>query len=385
MVDESIYPRLAGDVVRAINVRDGDAVFIIGGSHAQRFLEEVAIAVARLGGQPFISAVSNDYQKRLLETVSVPHFKRLPKIMMGVAQAMDAYVIIEPFSDPSIKSSFRDKMQARSEGNFPVQQVIYGKPGKRWLYMGWATEGMAKMYNVPLETLEKLVIGGCNIDYEKLKDDCDHVMIALKDARYVHVTDPHGTDFRLKIEGRRLNPDDGMLSPAKESIGDLGGNLPAGEVFVAPDESYGEGTIYCPLTIDDLTRATIIKGARLVFKDGTLIPEKCTAESNQDVLRDTLQKMVEVDMEKYNSPNALKVAELGIGLNPVIDRAIGYILTDEKIGGSVHVAFGRSDMYGGNVQSNMHWDFVTAPDITMEVEYMDGSKKLLMADGILIR
>ena len=100
---------------------------------------------------------------------------------------------------------------------------------------------------------------------------------------------------------------------------------------------------------------------------------------NQDVLRDTLHKMVENDMQKYNAPNALKVAELGIGLNPVIDRAIGYILTDEKIGGSVHVAFGRSDMYGGNISSNMHWDFVTAPDVTLEVEYKDGTKKLLMA------
>ncbi len=90
-------------------------------------------------------------------------------------------------------------------------------------------------------------------------------------------------------------------------------------------------------------------------------------------------------MEKYDAPNALKVAELGIGLNPVIDHAIGYILTDEKIGGSVHVAFGRSDMYGGNIQSNMHWDFVTAPDVTMEVEYKDGTKKLLMKDGVLLR
>jgi aminopeptidase len=276
-------------------------------------------------------------------------------------------------------------MQARSEGNFPVQQIIYGKPGKRWLYMGWATEGMAKMYNVSLSELEKLVIGGCNIDYEKLKADCEHVMKVLTNARYVHVTDPNGTDFRLDIGGRRLNPDDGLLTIEKIAVGDLGGNLPAGEVFVAPVETYGEGTIYCPLTVDDLTRGTIIEGVILKFKDGTLIPDECTAKKNQHVLRDTLHKMVENDMQKYDAPNALKVAELGIGLNPVIDHAIGYILTDEKIGGSVHVAFGRSDMYGGNVASNMHWDFVTAPDVTLEVEYKDGSKKLLMTDGVLIR
>lgn len=385
MVDESTFPALAEDVVKAIGVKDGDAVFISGGSHEQKFLEEIGIAVARRGGQPLISAVSNDYQKRLLETCTVAQLKRMPKIMMGIAQSMDAYVIVEPYSDPSIKARFRDKMQARSEGNFPVMQVVYGKPGKRWLYMGWATEGMAKMYHVPLPALEKLVIGGCNIDYGRLKEDCEHVMGVLHEAKFVHATDPHGTDFRLDIEGRRLNPDDGMLSPEKLVVGDLGGNLPAGEVFVAPVETWGGGTIYCPLTIDDLTRGIIIEGVRLKFEDGTLLPDECTAEVNQDVLRDTLAKMVETDMEKYDAPNALKVAELGIGLNPVIDRAIGYILTDEKIGGSVHVAFGRSDMYGGNVSSNMHWDFVTAPDVTLEVEYKDGRKRFLMKDGKLVR
>jgi len=384
MIDESIFPRLASYVLDSIGVKDGDAVFISGGSHEQRFLEEVGVAVAMRGGQPFISAVSNDYQRRLLEACTVEQLKRMPKIMMGVAQAMDAYVIVEPYSDPTFKAMFREKLQARSEGNFPVMQVIYGKPGKRWLYMGWATEEMARMYGVPLEVLERLVIGGCCVEPGLLKERCGLVMKALAGARYVHVTDPHGTDFRLKIEGRRLNPDDGVLSPEKVAVGDLGGNLPAGEVFVAPVETYGSGTIYCPLTIDDLTRGTIIKGVRLVFKDGTLIPGECTAETNQEVLRDTIQKMVKLDVDKYGAPNALKVAELGIGLNPVIDRAIGYILTDEKIGGSVHVAFGRSDMYGGNVSSNMHWDFVTAPDVTIEVEYADGSRRLMMKDGRLL-
>lgn len=385
MIDRGIFPELAKNVINALHVKDGDAILILGGAHNLTFLEELGIQVAEKGGQPFITAVSNDYQKRFLETNTIEQFKRTPKIMHAVAQAMDGYIIIEPYSDPSIKKDFREKLHAKSEGNHPIMEIVYGKPGKKWLYMGWATEGMARMYDVPLDILEKLVIGGCNIDYGRLRADCEHVMKALENARYVHVTDPHGTDFRLDIENRRLNPDDGTWSPEKEAAGDIGGNLPAGEVFVAPRETYGEGTIYCPLTIDDLTRSTIIKGVRLVFKDGTLIPERCTAEHNENILRDTLKKMIETDIQMYGQPNALKVAELGIGLNPAIDRAIGYILTDEKIGGSVHVAFGRSDMYGGLVKSNMHWDFVTAPDITLEVEDKSGNKKLLMKDGRLIR
>lgn len=385
MVDPKIFPELASHVIDSVNVRDGDAVFIVGGAHEQAFLEEIGVDVARRGGEPFITAVSDRFQRRVLEAVSVEMCLRTPKISLAAAKAMDVYVVIEPTGDPSYKKGFEDKLKARSEGRQPITDTIYGHPGKRWVYMGWATEGMAKTYGVPLPVLEKLAIGGCMIDYGQLRSNCGHVMSMLAGAKHVHVTDPHGTDFHVDIEGRTLLADDGMWSPEKEATGDWGANLPAGEVFVAPVETAGEGTIVCPLTIDDLTRSTILRDVRLYFKDGTLMPEKCTAREGQDILRDNFKKFVEIDMDKHGKPNALKLAELGIGLNPIIDLAIGYILTDEKIGGSVHVAFGRSDGYGGKVSSAMHWDFVTAPDVTLEVEYKDGRRKQLIKDGKLLK
>jgi aminopeptidase len=141
----------------------------------------------------------------------------------------------------------------------------------------------------------------------------------------VWVTGPHGTDFQADIEGRDLLVDDGLWSAEKEASGDWGANLPAGEVFVAPVETAGECTIVCPLTADDLTRSTVLRDVRLYFKDGTLVPEKCTAGKGEDMLLDNLKKFVDIDMDKRGSPNALKIAELGIGMNPIIDRAIGYI------------------------------------------------------------
>ena len=384
MVDPKIYPELAAHVIEGVHVRDGEAVYISGGTHLQEFLEEIGIEVARRGGEPFITAVSDRYQRRYLEATSIEAFLRTPKIGLAAAQAMDIFVIIEPFSDPSIKKGFEAKLKARSEGRQPITDVIYGKPGKRWVYMGWATEGMAKTYGVPLKVLERLVIDSCLIDYRELKRKCQHVIGRLKGAKHVRVTDPHGTDFRVDIEGRDLLADDGLWSAEKEASGDWGANLPAGEVFVAPVETAGEGTIVCPLTVDDLTRSTVLRDVRLFFKDGTLVPGKCTAAKGQDILLDNFRKFVELDMDKHGSPNALKIAELGIGMNPVIDRAIGYILTDEKIGGSVHVAFGRSTGYGGNVTSAMHWDFVTAPDVTVEVENTDGRRHLLIKDGKLL-
>ena len=41
-------------------------------------------------------------------------------------------------------------------------------------------------------------------------------------------------------------------------------------------------------------------------------------------------------------------------------------------------------MMGGTSVSSIHWDFVTAPQANITVEYKDGTKKLVMEKGKLI-
>ncbi len=47
-------------------------------------------------------------------------------------------------------------------------------------------------------------------------------------------------------------------------IGDLRNNLSAGELFVALHEIFGEGTFFCPVTIDHFTHK-IIRDVMLIF------------------------------------------------------------------------------------------------------------------------
>ena len=56
---------------------------------------------------------------------------------------------------------------------------------------------------------------------------------------------------------------------------------------------------------------------------------------------------------------ARRLGEIGIGTNFGIQRPIGAILFDEKIGGTVHLALGRSypETRGRN-QSALHWDLI---------------------------
>ncbi len=69
--------------------------------------------------------------------------------------------------------------------------------------------------------------------------------------------------------------------------------------------------------------------------------------------------------EEYLTPTlatddgASRLGEIGIGTNFGIDRPVGAILFDEKIGGTVHLAVGRSyPETGGTNESAVHWDMI---------------------------
>jgi aminopeptidase len=203
-------------------------------------------------------------------------------------------------------------------------------------------------------------------------------------AKKINVSDNNGTDFWVSVENRPKILDNGILSDEQVALGDLGGNLPSGEVFFPPIETQGEGKIFVPLTKERYTNK-ILKNVEIYFKDGKLILDKITADSNLDILIKAFKQSEEIDRDNNVSElRTYNVGELGIGCNPVITKAIGYILTDEKIDGSVHVAFGFNKSFGGTSTSQMHWDFVTAPIANIAVEYKDNSKRTIMENGKLV-
>jgi len=57
--------------------------------------------------------------------------------------------------------------------------------------------------------------------------------------------------------------------------------------------------------------------------------------------------------------NASYLGELGIGMNPKVNKFTKDLLFDEKIGGTIHLAFGMAyKENGGGNDSALHWDIV---------------------------
>lgn len=121
--------------------------------------------------------------------------------------------------------------------------------------------------------------------------------------------------------------------------------MPDGEVFLSPVEDSAEGYIYYDLPA--VYQGKEVLGIRLRFKKGTVV--EASAEKNEKFL------VAMLDTDK----GARYLGELGIGVNYGIKHFSKDILFDEKIGGTVHLAVGRSYKdAGGKNESAIHWDMI---------------------------
>jgi leucyl aminopeptidase (aminopeptidase T) len=165
----------------------------------------------------------------------------------------------------------------------------------------------------------------------------------LTSAREARVTCPRGTDFRVDLTGREGISDDGGLREPGAF-----GNLPCGEGFISP--LGGEGTIYAA-TLASLGLPD--EPVRLTVEGGRLADAAGEWGARWAGLLDAA------------GTDGRNLAELGVGTN---ERATltGLILEDEKMLGTVHVAFGASAGIGGTVAVPVHLDCLVE-NATLEV------------------
>ena len=381
-LNERMIKTCAASIVDSCNLAKGDGVIVKGGAHAQTLLEEIALGCYKKGATPTIVVSSDRLAKRIYKEIPATTLETTPKQYLGLVKAADMLISIEEVDDPEIAKEFpRKKIQARQKASTPIMDIIFDtRDGKKWLYAGWPTRSAAEFYGVPYSTLEKTVIGGISVSPKRLMEIGKRLDGKLEDASWAHVWDDKGTDFKIRIEGRRRNIDDGFISDSDYKEMDRGNNLPAGELFIAPHENVGSGTLYCPVTADRMSDK-IIKDVHLEFRNGKILLDKTTARKDIDVLRASFRECEEIDRAKYDPVRTRNVAELGIGFNPNITKAFGYILTDEKVAGTVHLAFGSNNTYGGTSESTMHWDFVSAPGVNLEVETTRGKTTQVIKKG----
>ena len=196
-----------------------------------------------------------------------------------------------------------------------------------------------------------------NVDLAELSGRTAAIAERLSAASEARIRCPNGSDLRLSLDGRDAIADDGRLTQP----GDFG-NLPCGEGFIAPLEDSGAGRLVVDGSIAGV--GAVAEPAELTIEGGRLSSVNGSAG----------ERLLE-QLARHGGEN---VAELGVGAN---DRAIvtGNVLEDEKILGTVHVAFGASASFGGVVEVPVHLDCVVLhPELELDGEPLVSGGRLLV-------
>lgn len=217
---------------------------------------------------------------------------------------------------------------------------------------GAANEKGARVASMPLMTVE-LAENYLDSDYVYIKQVSKKLADMITAADVVRVVSDAGTDVTLRLGSRPCEVDDGDLTKS----GCIG-NLPAGEAYIAPIETSGDGILVVDGVIAYLGQ--VKDPVTLTLQNGRItgIAGNISAQELRDFLAD-------------KDDEAWGIAEFGIGTNPKA-KLIGNPLLDEKVWGTIHIAFGTNKFMGGERLSNTHYDCV----IKSPTVYLDGKKIL---------
>lgn len=197
------------------------------------------------------------------------------------------------------------------------------------------------------------------VDWTALAGRTGRLARAVNEGEEIVVTCPNGTSMRFGKRGRSAAGDDGILTAAGSF-----GNLPAGEVYLAPLEGTSEGV----MVLEYAPTRRLASPLRLIVAGG-----RVTEIQGDEPYREKLERKFAEHDDNRN------IAELGIGTN---DRATrpDNILEAEKILGTIHIALGDNSGFGGTVSTPFHEDYVFYRPTLASVA-ADGSERMLLRDG----
>ncbi|MGF7184890.1 leucyl aminopeptidase (aminopeptidase T) [Desulfitispora alkaliphila] len=195
-------------------------------------------------------------------------------------------------------------------------------------------------------------------NYKEIKERSELYGKILTEGKQVRITTAKGTDLTMDINGREGQPDTGIYHRSGQF-----GNLPAGEAYIAPVEGTTNGKLVIDGAMSGL--GILSEPLEITVEDGYAIAVKGKEAS----------KLEEI-FKRYGK-DARNIAELGIGTN---DKAklTGFVLEDEKVLGTIHVAVGDNSTFGGKVQVASHLDgIITEPTVEIDGEAIIEKGKLL--------
>ncbi|KOS64333.1 aminopeptidase [Lysinibacillus agricola] len=210
-----------------------------------------------------------------------------------------------------------------------------------------ACENGGRVATMPGVTLAMLEQGALHADAREIEVLVEKYVNLLDPAKNVRIV-KDGHELTFSIKNRLGIRSTGIV----RNPGDYG-NIPSGESYIAPIETSANGEI---LVDGSIANIGVLKEPLLLkVRNGRL--EEAIGPDGPRLL------------ELLGEDNGRIIAEFGIGANKSAILC-GNVLEDEKVYGTIHIAFGSNAPFGGTNAADVHIDCVVKNPIV----YFDGKQ-----------
>jgi len=341
-----------------LELRPGQQVVLRSSTLAAPLLLELRRAVLERDAWPLLRVELPGQQEAYWDAARDRHLDDFAAMELREARGTDASIAIHaPENARALAGVDPARLARAARARAEIREAALER---RWNLTLWPTPALAQQAGMSSGDYAAFVARALFLDrpdavaaWNDLRAFQAGLVARLSRARTVRI-EADGTDLTLDVRGRTWINSDGRR------------NMPSGEVFTGPHEHSARGRI--AFSVPTSPGGVEVAGVELEFRDGLVVDAR--AERGEAYLRE----MLETD------EGAARLGEIGIGSNFGIDRPTGTILLDEKLGGTVHLALGRSyPETGGTNASAIHWDLIcdlrTGGRLTVDGEILqeDGS------------
>ena len=315
--------RLIIKIVQAMELEVGDIVLLNfwGREEEIEDLYAFASAVAEVGAYPQMLHHSLKYYAQMFSSLSCEFPEKWFKQFKDVDVVIDIMnrapgQVPEGIEDISIYRSYiRGLFKCFSEK-------------KKLIQITMPTKENAKNAELDFDTFYKRTVKALDIDYKELKKECEKKIESFQGQTRKVCT---GDDCVLTLD-----------TTDREWIVDAGdGALPCGEIYIAPVEENTNGNVYFKMfSVDGLG---VFNDIIVEVENGHIVKTNC---DEFNAFLKTLPEGADI------------VAELGIGMNPNVEKVLGDSHLDENAIGTFHIAIGMNYLFGGKNKCPIHIDLV---------------------------
>jgi aminopeptidase len=320
-----------------LEVRPGQQVAVASGVEAAPALLALQRALLERDAWPLLDVSLPGQAEAWWAAAREAHLDAFPSAELARTQATDASIRVQAPANTRALADVDPERQSRAaRARAPIREAALAR---RWALTIWPTPALAQQAGMGTAAYAAFLERALFLDrpdpvaaWGELRAFQAELIERLRDGREIRIEAPD-TDLRLRVAGRTWVNSDGRR------------NMPSGEVFTGPHEDSATGRIR--FTVPSAPGGQDVEDVTLEFDQGRVVTSR--AARGEAYLRATLA----------TDPGASLLGELGIGTNFGIDRPTGTILLDEKLGGTVHLAVGRSYPETGGVnESAVHWDLI---------------------------